>query len=465
MPFWPFVRSIRVEQLTPLELQARLVEAAYSRRSYLRRFCRVYREQIEANVAILVKGAPGFQADPVQVNRLVQGLATAAQCLANECGSPALWEKLVGTPDENPLLRWPRFLETIPERMQQLQHDALRVELAERINETQSLVGDAARQHEAIFNGRLGEVCFHSGRVDEAVAPMQRALALCREINDRAGIAIYLNNLFEIARYRGDIPETIRILQDLREEFTQQGRDKEAADAGRRLELVRKGEPLCRIVCRHGERTFELDELKPGREGRYQFEYVRSRPQLHMAVTLTQQGNEKASAGSLADALELYHRAMDIDPHDPDPRSQAGMALLELGAYAKGREMFVEVERLAPGWFHCRSDRWLAEQLESGELPAEVLTILRALEDGGSPPAERMKCAGPGVDRFPDFAPFWLVLGDCLRDQDNSTEAEKAYRRGLACAQEPDTESIARSRDFYRQTHRNGSVLSTRRSD
>lgn len=46
MPFWPFVRPIRVEPLTPEQLQTRLVDAAYAGNRYLKRFCRAYRDQV-----------------------------------------------------------------------------------------------------------------------------------------------------------------------------------------------------------------------------------------------------------------------------------------------------------------------------------------------------------------------------------------------------------------------------------
>jgi hypothetical protein len=39
------------------------------------------------------------------------------------------------------------------------------------------------------------------------------------------------------------------------------------------------------------------------------------------------------------------------------------MCLLELGADDQARKTFEEVERLAAGWFRCRSDLWLARSL------------------------------------------------------------------------------------------------------
>ena len=58
--------------------------------------------------------------------------------------------------------------------------------------------------------------------------------------------------------------------------------------------------------------------------------------------------NLRRTAGNeLAEALERYQEASEVDPYDPDPVYQSGMCLLEMGAYAKSREAFEEGDRLA----------------------------------------------------------------------------------------------------------------------
>jgi tetratricopeptide (TPR) repeat protein len=441
MPFWPFRRAIKVEPLAPEELQARLVEAARSGRGTLRRFCRAYRDQIEANVETLRKAPPDFRANPAAVDRFVQSLAAAAQCLASEFQAPGLWNALTGTPADNPILRWQAYLDALPDRLRRLEHDALREELPPLIEETKRFEGTGSRKYEAFFNARLAEVCFHSGRASEAVVANRRALELCREQGEQQGVTAYLTNAVELGRYVGDAAAAIQAMDELHAELSRQGRAAEAAAAAKRLALLSRGEPPCRIVCRSGDQVVELDELKPKVNTHYAFEFVRNRQQVQLAVALTKQGSEKASAGQLADAIELFERASEVDPYDPDPCYQRGVALLDLGAYAAARESFEEVDRLAPGWFRCRTDAWLAGKLESGELPAEVHEILRALEDSGMPPKEVEAAARFAVERHPEFAPFWLILGDRLRDRRKEADAKHAYRQGLACAQEPDVES------------------------
>jgi tetratricopeptide (TPR) repeat protein len=118
-----------------------------------------------------------------------------------------------------------------------------------------------------------------------------------------------------------------------------------------------------------------------------------------------------------------------------------GVCLLDLGAYAQAREAFVQVERLAPGWFRCRSDRWLADGLDTGTITDTEYHLLRILDDSQLPREEAMQIARKAIDDFPAFAPFYLALGDLERNQGNRTKAIELYRRGLELVGEPDLES------------------------
>jgi tetratricopeptide (TPR) repeat protein len=132
---------------------------------------------------------------------------------------------------------------------------------------------------------------------------------------------------------------------------------------------------------------------------------------------------------------------MQVDPLDPDPVYQSGMCLMEMGMYAKALEAYDEVERLAPGWYRCRFDRWLAENLEAGEVSDDEFRLVRLLEDGGLPPEKAKPIALKAVADNPDFAPFYLFLGDIHRSQDDHNSAIACYRNGLERACEPDLES------------------------
>jgi tetratricopeptide (TPR) repeat protein len=439
MPLWPFKRK-PPEPLTPEELRDRLINTATSgSQRKLRDLCNQYKEQIAANVDLMTKAPEGIVKDPASMERYVQCLGAVAQCLANDCGAPELWNALCGTPECNPLVQWDRWYAELPERMHRLEHDQLIAEAKVHIERAKTLQGPPARQGEAYLYGRLGEVLFHSGRMQEAEEAFGAALTICGQINDAEGQRVYRNNLLEVYRYQGNAAESVRIGKELANLMDQQRLDSKRLK--KRLEVIRQGEPLCRVVCVRDEVELELDEISNVAAGHYEFQFVRNRLPLQKATALVEQGNGLASSGKVADALEKYHEASDIDPHDPDPVYQSSVCLLEMGAYAKAREALEEVERLAPGWYRCRSDRWLAARLEDGSVTDEELRVLRALEDGGLPPQQAIQIAKQAVERHPTFAPLYLILGDLHRNRNDHAQAISSYRKGLELVAEPDLES------------------------
>ena len=381
MPLWPFKRK-EPESLTPTDLRARLIEAAASGSpGKLRTLCEKHKATVAAHLDLMTNAPENIRSNPAAMQSYIQHLGAVAPCLANECGAPQLWNKLRGTPDSNPLLRWQRWFGELPQRVERLEHATLIEEARRFVQEAQRLEGNGARQGEAVLRGRLGELLFHSGRVAEATDPFRTALKLCRELHDVEGQRVYLNNLLEAHRYLGEIAEAVRVGKEIVGLLHEHG--VACDDLKKQLERIAAGEPLCRNVCCRDGKEMELNEVSQVSEGRYEFQFRRNRLSLPMTGLLVRHGNELASSGKLADALEKYQAATDVDPYDPDPVYQSGMCLLELGAYGKAREAFEEVERLAPGWFRCRSDRWLAECLEAGTVSDEEFRLLRALDDGG----------------------------------------------------------------------------------
>ena len=435
MPFWPFKTS-NPEPLTSTQLRDKLIETAASGSGRkLRSLCKQYKAQVAEHVEVICKIPDGIPTDDGSIDRYFQCLAAIAQCLANECGAPELWNKLCGNPDDNPLIQMDRWFGELPDRMQRLEYEELISEAKEFIETAKALKGGTARLNEAYLYGRLGELLFHSGRIDEALEPFQSALGLCVDSNDAEGQIAYLNNLLE-AHCHLDDRQAIATAEKLLDVKQANGLPNE--DVEKRLASLRKGEPLCRVVCVRDGQELELDEITDIGEGSYQFQFRRNRLPLQKTTTLTGQGNELASSGQYSNALEKYHEAGEVDPHDPDPVYQSGMCLLELGTYAKAREAFEEVERLAPGWFRCRSDCWIADGLDNGTISNEEFLLVRTLDDGGLDAAQATSLARQGIERFPEFAPLYLFLGDRCG---NETEAIESYRKGLELVEEPDLES------------------------
>lgn len=439
MPFWPFRRS-QPEPLSAEELRVRLIEAAASGSPHtLRKVCKRYRNQVAEHVDFLRKAPEEVRANPAEVERYVQCLGAVAHCLAHDCGAPELWDALCGPQEDNPLVRWEKWYASIPERTEQLEFDELIAESGELLEEVRRFQGTAARLHESYVLGRLGELLFHSGRSDEAIGPFRGALALCEANGDAEGRATYLRNFLEVRRYQGDVAAAIEYGEELLGVLRAAGQETSRTETF--LELMQRGEPLCRIVCAQDGREFELDEIASISDGRYQFFFQRNRIPLRKCELLVARGNELASQGQLADALEEYQRASDVDPYDPSPAYQSGVALIELGAYGQATASFEEVERLAPGWYHVRSNLWWGRSLEEGTVDVEQFQVLRALEDGGLPADQALSIAQRANEQYPDFAPFQLVLGNLHRDRGETDEAAEWYRCGLQNVDEPDLES------------------------
>lgn len=438
MPFW-FFKQRPAEPIDPVELRQKLIDAAAtgSPRT-LRSVCRKYKGQVAPNLDLIRKIPEGMPKDDATMNRYAQCLIAVAQCLAQDCNSPDLWNAMTGTAADNSLIQFQNWFNDLPGRMKRLEFDALISEAEAFIERAKTLGGEPARQQEAYLCGRLGELLFHRGKVAECLRPFEAAFELCIGINDLEGQFVYLNNLIEAHLYLDDkvAVQTAERLLQLKQQNGVADRDLEA-----RISRLRTGEPLCRVVCVRDNKELELNEVTSIGEGSYQFVFKRNRLHLQMATLLTEQGNQLASSGELSAALEKYREASEVDPYNPDPVYQMGECLLGLGAYSTAKESFEEVERLAPGWFRCRSDRWLAEGLESGTISDEEFRLLRILEDAGLPPKQAMDFVTKGLERFPEFAPIYLIKGDLYGNRGDDQQAASAYRQGLDLVDEPDLES------------------------
>jgi tetratricopeptide (TPR) repeat protein len=283
MPIWPFKRR-PVEELSPEDLRARLIAAASGPGPKLRSLCEEYKHQVAANLELMRKIPDDMINDPASLERYVPLLLAVAQCLASECNAPELWNKICGTPDDNPLLVWDRWYNELSRRMESLEYDDLISEARSFIEQAMTLQGHAARQNEAFLQGRLGELLFHSGQVSEAIRPFQAALELCRENSDIEGQLAYLGNLMEAHRYLGNVPEAASTGEELVGLYKQQGID--SGPLSKRVRMIRSGEPSCRIICvREGEES-ELDEISGLSDGRYEFQFRRNRLSLQKATTL-----------------------------------------------------------------------------------------------------------------------------------------------------------------------------------
>jgi tetratricopeptide (TPR) repeat protein len=306
------------------------------------------------------------------------------------------------------------------------------------------------------------ERAFSDGEVRRAAALWDEVLAQAAASNDSALTVAALRRRIEAARWLGDVREVATLRAELALLLEENGRPGEAARLHAIAERFPDGEPLVRVVAEvavddrasaalpeaiaRGGRL-ELDDLEelqanqPRDDLRVRFWFERNRPTLPVTERLTAEATAIAEEGRYLDALTRYEAAERADPYDPHPRYLAGLTLLYLKRYAEAEARYAEVERLAPGWFQSRADRALADALAIGALDHDTWHTFTMLEDGGLPPRERLKLARRALTDAPRFGQPHLAEGRALLLLGQPDEAERAFRRGIRVADEPDVRS------------------------
>jgi tetratricopeptide (TPR) repeat protein len=404
----------------------------------LERLCRRHREAIRQHFSAWRKPPDDVRDQPARMQGYVHALVTVAELFAQRLGVPELMNELTGTPESNPALKWQQALDQARQAMEELRYRETAELLTDLLIDVRKLRGSAVDTYLPITYGYLGECYFQSAQADKAVAPTRQALELCERAGDAEGRLAYLGNLYEIHRYLGEAEEAAGYAERLAGMHAEQGRAGEAERYRKQSGLVRAGEPLNRVVVTVEGKRYEMDEVAGGREGSVQFAFERNRMTLRPCEVLTERGKEAGGQGRFDEALGLFREAGRADRYAPEPRYQAGWTLLHLQRYPEAVDSYDETERLAPGWFHCRSDLWLAQQLALGKLPHELFLLCGALEDGPLDPEAKVRLAEQGLARAPDLALLHYHHGKNLKARNLPFQAQAALRRGLNCADEPD---------------------------
>jgi len=426
--------------LTADELRRLLWEAADDETSLVV-LCQAHRDLIVQHFPQWRTLPPDIRSRPDRAEGYVQTMITIARVFEQRFGDPGLFQMLTGSPRDNPLLRWQQRLDAAQKALAELRYPETIRDLEQLLDEVRDLRGSGANTYLPVTYGMLGECFFQTGRADKAVAPTEEALRGCRRIHDAEGVTTYLGNLYEIHRYRGAAKSAADAAEQLSEELARQDQPDEAERYRRHLLLVRKGEPLNRVIVNLDGKRMELDEVLAGKPGRVQFAFERNRLTLKPATALTGQGEKQASQGRFEAALKLFQQAAEADPYDPQCRYQAGLTLLYLGRYAEAVAAYDATEKLAPGWFHCRSNGWLARQMQQGKVSQEVFQLWHVAEDGPLNPGQKLDVVDRALKQCPDLALLHHLKGKSLRALNQGPAAEAAYREGLRHAQEPDIQT------------------------
>ncbi|MEO5729185.1 MAG: tetratricopeptide repeat protein [Byssovorax sp.] len=426
--------------LSPEQLRELLFDAvAAGDATSLAKECAAHEAMVLEHFPTWTTVPASFRSEPDALAWYGQGLIAVARHFAASRGNSELLASLLGAPEDNPLNRWESALEQAAKLMGECRYDEAAPRLRAALSSGERLQGPGVDSYLPVTLGRLGECLFHTGDAEGAVAPTERALALCVAQRDHDGVVAYLGNLAEIHRYRGDAGAAASCLDRLAGERERLGQSREAASHRRHAALIRAGEPRCRVMAQVDGEPVEVADL-PRINGKIRFVFARDRIALGPSVLATKLGEEAAQSGDYERALELFRKAMAADRFDPWPRYHEGLTLLHLRRYEEAIASYRATEELAPGFYHCRADRWLAERLAAGTIDHAMFSRLRALLDGNLPAAQ-ISLLGLEALKHQELGVLQLLLGGALVKLGRDEEAEAAYRRGLAIAEEPDVQT------------------------
>jgi tetratricopeptide (TPR) repeat protein len=404
----------------------------------LRPLCRDNADAIRRHFVSWLNVPEVLKERPDLLKPYAQGLAAVAGVFADDLGDPSLMQQLNRPSDEDPTPRWDAALKQARQDMAVLRlADAVGrlTDLALEVGQSRDGAADA---YVPVVLATLGECFFQAGQHDRALEATRQALEGFRKRNGDEGAEDYLGSLYEIHRYRGESEEAANCADQFAEALERRGRAAEAARYRKQARLVRAGEPLLRVVLDVGGNRYELDEALQGVEGPVRFLFERNRRSLAPSDALTRRGMQESNKGRHREALPFFEQAIKADPLNPEPVYESARTLLLLGRAAEAVERYDRTETLAPGWFHCRSEGWLARQIALGRYPVEVYLNLRAAQEGPLEQAVRTQLAAHTVKKYPGLAPLHHLYGRLMVEAQQQAAAVSAFRQGLECAEEPD---------------------------
>jgi tetratricopeptide (TPR) repeat protein len=336
---------------------------------------------------------------------------------------------------------WQESIQRADELMQSLDFEEALALLAPTAERLRDLSGGQAELMRGQAVGKMAVCHLESGRAQVSLPLFRQALGLCRSAGDEAGLIHLLSTLYEAHRYLGQGPEAAGVADEYAAALDRSGNWVRARRFKKVAEIARHGEPPVRVVLQLRGIFYELDEIPPVIDGDLHFIFFRDRMYLSRAAALLERGNALQKQGRLEEALVPLREASRVDPHAPGPLYDEAATLLLLRRPSEAVACYDKVEAMAPGWFHCRFDRWLAAEIAAGRIPYAAVAPLRTLEAWELGPAENVRLARRAVSDVPGLPAFHLYLGIYLAQLGQEGEARRVLAEGLRLAVEPDLRS------------------------
>jgi tetratricopeptide (TPR) repeat protein len=392
-----------------------------------------------ANRAAITANFPQWQRVPEAIRnnggamqRYANMLIATAELFRERFNDTALIARLTAPPETADPIRaqWEQALAQADAVMQDLRFD----EALETVP-----VGGPVPYH-AVTHGRLSHALFATGKVDAAAEEMRIAFELSQQTGDNAGIAAGLRGMYDIHRYMGKFSEAADFAVQLSEQLAKMDATADSQYWAKQAARVRAGEPLCRVIFFVEDKQYELDEVPKITEGGLRYAFVRNRPPLGLCEGLMHRGIQVGKQAKFEEALELFRQAAVADPYDPNPHYQAAVTLMHLERAPQAVDAYDTVEKLAPGWFHSRGERWIASEIAAGRLEHAIFFVLRTEEmpDPAMTWEQKLALVDQAILRAGELAPLLLYRARCLMRLGKLEEAVPVLRAGLEKAENAD---------------------------
>src|SRR6266540_3110704 len=199
-----------------------------------------------------------IRADAGQTKRYASALMAVAEHFKNVLGDPSLHERLVGSPRNNPLVKWQKALAAAHKAVATARYSEAEALVREGMNSANGASGSGVDRYLPISWGLLGQCKFHQGKASDALALFWRALELCDKTENVEGAIAHLTSLHEANRWLGETVEAAALADKLAERAARAGDGERVEWARRRAERVRAGEPLNRVVIEAGGKSLEI---------------------------------------------------------------------------------------------------------------------------------------------------------------------------------------------------------------
>jgi tetratricopeptide (TPR) repeat protein len=371
-----------------------------------------------------------LQARPTEAKSYADSLRAVAEIFNQELKDPRFMRLFGDVPEDNPT-------DKLYERLGQARSLTQQLKLEHALKATLMVLEDAQGEGTELFElrafaiGDMAQLYFFRREFEEAERAVKLAWTMCRELRDLEGMENHREGLFELLRYLDRRAEARELALE-QAQFLQSLKLSEAASAWQKRADTVVGEPLLRVQAYFHDQCYELEQLPLRQDGSLHIAFRRNRITLFPAQVSTKAGRALAEKGQIAEARKQFQQAQDADRYDPESRMLLGLLFMDEGNYTEAVAQWEECERLAPGYFHVRSDLWFARQLADGKMPRSHWQIWRQLEDGHLEPLQKLELAG----KLP-LAEGTYHKGQALQQLGRKPEAKACFEAALAQAPEP----------------------------